>query len=112
MFYSTLFLIFRYQGTKYYCKSLNNFVIGLEVFLFWVYFCASLHAIFDTDGADNMGLLYLALTTPIAVYCFFNVLESVRWNYLKINLRDISKPTQSIEYILNIIELIENRENI
>jgi hypothetical protein len=59
-----------------------------------------------------MGLLYMILAAPAMVQCFFISLDNIRWGYLQIQPRDISKPAQSLEYILNIIELIENREDL
>ena len=61
------------------------------------------------DGPQNIGMLYTAIGIPLLVTAFMKFLDHKTWNIMKLNTKDFKNDMQAVNYILNLVDLVENK---
>ena len=54
-------------------------------------------------------MLYTAIGIPLLVTAFMRFLDHKTWNIMKLNTKDFKNDMQAVNYILNLVDLVENR---
>jgi len=106
-----LILILRYFQTPCYNKSVFNFMLGTEMTTFWASLVIIFHAFIDDYPPDNMGFLFLIIGIPPLVYGYIIIVDARASYFRKLHIKNFKRDTDFEMYLLNIISLIENRDD-
>ena len=63
------------------------------------------------DGAENIGLFYLVIGVPLVAIAFIKLLDYKTWGIMKMTVKNFKKDVDVENFILILIDLIENKGN-
>ena len=63
----------------------------------------------DFGERDNIGLFYMVIGTPFIAIAFIKMLDYKTWGIMKMTVKNFKKDIDVENYILILIELIENK---
>ena len=100
----------RYRSNSYHNTTINIWICVLDVMLFWVSLCVSIHILMD-DGDSDIGLVYIVFELPFVVYTYYKLLVHHQDKLISISIKHLKKD-EDVEIYINLLRnLIEQKEN-
>ena len=63
----------------------------------------------DLSTTQNIGLFYMVIGVPLVAIAFIKMLDYKTWGIMKMTVKSFKKDTDVENYVLILIELIENK---